>query len=175
MDALVFIRNPSPVGLYMYCLIIHSAAASRHVAYLEFLANFKAQLPRGEQDAILVSRRRRRGLSKQKKRFKMMMRIRNIYIKHFSPNHLIRLLLSPEGGYGVYRLLLCDEPQEMNAFNFRALLLPPYMQRRGDVLIHQPKGEQELEIMSFHFRLGGIREREQKPAPASWLLVYNLR
>jgi hypothetical protein len=69
--------------------------------YLEFLANFKAQLPRGEQDAILVSRRRR-GLSKQKKRFKMMTRssIRNIiYIKHFSPNHLIRLLLlSPEGG-----------------------------------------------------------------------------
>jgi hypothetical protein len=48
--------------------------------YLEFLANFKGQLPRGEQDAILVSRRRRRrGLSKQKKRFKMMMRssIRN--------------------------------------------------------------------------------------------------
>jgi hypothetical protein len=63
----------------MYCLIIRSAAASRHVD-LEFLANFKGQLPRGEQDAILVSRRRRRrGLSKQKKRFKMMMRssIRN--------------------------------------------------------------------------------------------------
>jgi hypothetical protein len=126
----------------MYCLIIRSAAASRHVD-LEFLANFKAQLPRGEQDAILVSRRRRRrGLSKQKKRFKMMMRssIRNIYKTHFSPNHLIRLLLSPEGD-SVYRLLLCDEPQEMNACNFRALLLlSSYIERRGDVLIHQPKG-----------------------------------
>ncbi len=76
--ALVFIRHHRPWGCR--CIVLSFAVQQQVGTYLEFLANFKGQLPRGEQDAILVSRRRRRrGLSKQKKRFKMMMRssIRN--------------------------------------------------------------------------------------------------